>query len=135
MPPKRSSGYARRFRRRNRLRSPISPVSFSHDRTKRPGSAFLKNKSPDPSLKHFFVSRTPKVTSLWTLGDCEITTRPSFWRAYRLFVQDASHPSLRFKKLAGYENVWSVRINEQYRAVGERRGDTIMGMDRDTQRF
>lgn len=66
--------------------------------------------------------------------------RPSFWRAYgtldpqvraaarrayQLFEQDPAHPSLRFKKLAGYEQVWSVRINEKYRAVGERRGDTV----------
>ena len=33
---------------------------------------------------------------------------------------------MRFKKLGGYENVWSVRVNEQYRAVGERKGDTIV---------
>jgi hypothetical protein len=67
-------------------------------------------------------------------------TRPSFWRAYasldvriklsarqayHLFVSNPDHPSLRFKKLQGYANVWSVRINEQYRAVGERTGDTI----------
>jgi hypothetical protein len=67
--------------------------------------------------------------------------RPSFWRAYEsldprvraaarraysLFAQDPAHPSLRFKKLAGYDDVWSVRINEQYRAVGERKGGTIV---------
>jgi hypothetical protein len=67
-------------------------------------------------------------------------TRPSFWRAYaaltpatreaarrayRLFAENPSHASLRFKKLGGYGNVWSVRVNEQYRAVGERQGDTI----------
>jgi hypothetical protein len=67
-------------------------------------------------------------------------TRASFWRAYggldertkvaaraayRLFAANPDHPSLRFKKLKGYENVWSVRINEQYRAVGERNGDVI----------
>jgi len=66
--------------------------------------------------------------------------RPSFWRAYShlaepariaarraysLFAKDPDHPSLRFKKLGGYDHVWSVRINEQYRAVGERSGDTI----------
>lgn len=66
--------------------------------------------------------------------------RPSFWRAYaaldprvrlaarrayQLFAEDPQHPSLRFKKLQGCENVWSVRINEQYRAVGERDEDTI----------
>ena len=68
-------------------------------------------------------------------------TRPSFWRAYdrldarvresaskayRLFEENPEHPSLCFKKLGGYEHVWSVRINEQYRAVGERRGNTIV---------
>lgn len=68
-------------------------------------------------------------------------TRPSFWRAYRgldprvreaarrayrLFQEDPGHPSLRFKKLGGYDNVWSVRVNEQYRAVGERHGDTMI---------
>jgi plasmid maintenance system killer protein len=67
--------------------------------------------------------------------------RPSFWRAYelldsrvkesarrsyRIFAEDPSHPSLRFKKLGGYQNIWSVRINEQYRAVGERLGDTVI---------
>jgi hypothetical protein len=66
--------------------------------------------------------------------------RPSFWRAcssldprvraaarraYQLFAADPAHPSLRFKKLGGCEDVWSVRINEQYRAVGERKGDTV----------
>ncbi len=67
-------------------------------------------------------------------------TRPSFWRAYaalgaapqdaarrsyRLFLENPGHPSLRFKKLGGYDHVWSVRVSEQYRAVGERQGDTI----------
>jgi plasmid maintenance system killer protein len=68
-------------------------------------------------------------------------TRRSFWQAYEkldprmreaarhaygLFAENPSHPSLRFKKLGGYEKIWSVRINEQYRAIGERRGDTII---------
>lgn len=67
-------------------------------------------------------------------------TRPSFWRAhakldaptraaakraYHLFLENPAHPSLRFKKLGGFANAWSVRINEHYRAVGERDGDTI----------
>jgi len=68
-------------------------------------------------------------------------TRPSFWRAYArlteanrksarrayaLFAENPDHPSLRFKKLGGHDRVWSVRINEQYRAIGERTGDTIV---------
>lgn len=68
-------------------------------------------------------------------------TRPSFWRAYAnldaatkaaarqayaRFAENPSHPSLRFKKLGGHDHVWSVRVNEQYRAIGERQGDTIV---------
>ena len=66
--------------------------------------------------------------------------RPSFWRAYSQlsdrtrkearkaytqFAKDPAHPSLRFKKLAGYEDVWSVRISAQYRAIGQRKADEI----------
>jgi len=66
--------------------------------------------------------------------------RPSFWRAYgqlaestkrdarrayALFAQDRGHPSLRFKKLSGYPDVWSVRLSAQYRAVGQHSGDEI----------
>jgi plasmid maintenance system killer protein len=67
--------------------------------------------------------------------------RPTFWkayarlseanrvaarRAYSVFAVNPDHPSLRFKKLGGYNEIWSVRVNEQYRAVGERRGDTFI---------
>ena len=66
--------------------------------------------------------------------------RPSFWRAYerlapsvkarartayQLFAENPEHPSLRFKKLQGSGAIWSVRISEQYRAVGVRSGSTI----------
>jgi hypothetical protein len=66
--------------------------------------------------------------------------RPSFWRAYerlappakararlayQLFAENPEHPSLRFKKLQGSGKIWSLRISEQYRAVGLRSGDTI----------
>lgn len=66
--------------------------------------------------------------------------RPAFWRAYRslaptvkarareayrLFAQNPDHPSLRFKKLQARNDVWSVRISDQYRAVGVRSGDTV----------
>ena len=45
--------------------------------------------------------------------------------SHRLFLQDPGHPSLRFKKLGGTRDFWSVRIGDQYRAVGRRAGDTI----------
>ena len=101
---------------------------------------------------HRFVGAAAKTSGVFgrvgarkhrTLGPGSVVksvARPSFWRgyalldpriqqaarvAYRLFAENPDHPSLRFKKLKGYENVWSVRINDQFRAVGERNGDTI----------
>ncbi len=67
--------------------------------------------------------------------------RPSFWRSYealdprlkeaarrsyKLFEANPDHPSLRFKKLAGHDRVWSFRINDSYRALAERNGDTVI---------
>jgi hypothetical protein len=71
-----------------------------------------------------------------------VTSRvtPSFWRAFhvlsrtdqqasrrafRQFATDPFHNSLRFKKLAGYEDLWSVRATLSVRAVGRRDGDPI----------
>jgi hypothetical protein len=66
--------------------------------------------------------------------------RPSFWRAYaklspatrerarlayRVFALRPEHPSLRFKKLQAPGEFWSVRVTDQYRAVGVRSGNTI----------
>jgi hypothetical protein len=47
-------------------------------------------------------------------------------RAYRLFKNNPDHPSLQFKKLPPYEDIWSVRINAQYRAVGQRSNQAIV---------
>lgn len=46
--------------------------------------------------------------------------------AYRLFKSDPHHPSLRFKKLPPYDDLWSVRITGDYRAIGRRRGEVIL---------
>jgi plasmid maintenance system killer protein len=46
-------------------------------------------------------------------------------RAFEQFQADPFHPSLRFKKLAGYDHIWSVRINQQYRAIGQRDGERM----------
>jgi hypothetical protein len=40
--------------------------------------------------------------------------------AYRRFLDDPRHPSLRFKKVHGSERLVSVRISRDYRAVGVR---------------
>ena len=39
-------------------------------------------------------------------------------RAYRLFLRDPRHPSLRFKKVDEESDVYSVRIGLGYRALG-----------------
>jgi hypothetical protein len=64
---------------------------------------------------------------------------PDFWRQYhalpepariaarksfRLWQQDAFHPSLHFKKIGGEK--WSVRVGNHYRAVGKFAGDTMI---------
>ena len=46
--------------------------------------------------------------------------------AYRLFKSDPTHPSLKFKKLQPHEDLWSVRITSEYRAIGRWRGDVIL---------
>jgi hypothetical protein len=43
---------------------------------------------------------------------------------YRLWQQDNFHPSLHFKQLK--KDVWSVRINRSYRALGRRKGASIV---------
>ena len=46
--------------------------------------------------------------------------------AYRLFEINPQHPSLKFKKLPPHDDLWSVRINNSYRAVGRLRGEVIL---------
>ena len=46
-------------------------------------------------------------------------------RAYRLFLTNPAHPSLRFKKVEQTENVYSVRIGLGYRALGVLEGSVI----------
>jgi hypothetical protein len=46
--------------------------------------------------------------------------------AYRLFQENPSHPSLRFKQVHPTEPIFSVRINRNYRALGIREDDQII---------
>ncbi|HEX4055228.1 MAG TPA: hypothetical protein VHX86_13270 [Tepidisphaeraceae bacterium] len=46
--------------------------------------------------------------------------------AYRQFATDPNHPSLKFKKLPPFSDVWSVRINAEYRAIGRWRGEVVL---------
>lgn len=44
--------------------------------------------------------------------------------AYRQFKENPSHPSLRFKKVHPELPIYSARISNGYRAVGQLEGDT-----------
>lgn len=63
-------------------------------------------------------------------------TTPDFWeaystlspdlkekaqKAYQLWKENQSHPSLHFKKVG--KNLWSVRITQDYRALALKRGE------------
>jgi hypothetical protein len=46
-------------------------------------------------------------------------------KAYRLWRDNPSHPSLHFKRIHGDEALYSVRVGLGWRAVGLLEGDTI----------
>ncbi len=45
-------------------------------------------------------------------------------KQYGLWLENPQHPSLRFKKVGA--DFWSVRITDDYRAVGIRDGETVL---------
>jgi mRNA-degrading endonuclease RelE of RelBE toxin-antitoxin system len=47
-------------------------------------------------------------------------------RAYQLLKTDPTHRGLEFKKLPPHQDIWSVRINDNYRAVGLRDGEAMV---------
>lgn len=44
---------------------------------------------------------------------------------YRLWVENPTHPSLRFKRIHSIEPIYSVRIGSKWRALGLLDGDTM----------
>lgn len=51
--------------------------------------------------------------------------RVTAYHAYAQFKRDPTHPGLNFKLVNQREQMWSARINEQYRALGIRSGPDI----------
>jgi len=47
-------------------------------------------------------------------------------QAYRIFMENPHHPSLRFKSIHSTRPIYSVRIGRDYRAVGIRDEDDII---------
>lgn len=54
-----------------------------------------------------------------------MTVKSRAKKAYRLWIENPFHPSLHFKCINSEEDVWSVRITLNYRALGVLDGDTI----------
>jgi hypothetical protein len=44
---------------------------------------------------------------------------------YHLWRRDPHHPSLRFRRLKGKQNRFSVRVGDHYRALGRLSADTM----------
>jgi hypothetical protein len=64
------------------------------------------------------------LPSFWTAyRSLNEETRQRARKAYRLWVQNPFHPSLRLKCINSEENAWSARISLGYRAVGILQGE------------
>jgi len=71
-------------------------------------------------------SRTTR--RFWRLfSDLPADAQKDAKRAYRQFQNDPSHPGLQFKKLEGEDNLYSVRIGLDFRALGTMRQGRIVG--------
>ena len=66
------------------------------------------------------------LLSFWeTYRKLDPNTRKRARKAYRLWIADSFHPSLRFKCINQEEDIWSVRITLGVRALGVLDGDTV----------
>ena len=67
------------------------------------------------------------------------TLRNQAKKAYRLWISNPFHNSLRFKCINAKEDIWPVRITQGCRAVGILKGDTVtwfwIGNHDDYKRF
>lgn len=66
---------------------------------------------------------TEEFRALFAQLPAEIQARAR--RSYRLWQEDATHPSLHFKKVHSKEAIYSVRIGRRWRALGLLEEDTI----------
>jgi hypothetical protein len=45
---------------------------------------------------------------------------------YRLWLRNPHHPSLRFRRLQGSEDRFSIRVGDRYRALGKLAGERMI---------
>ena len=55
----------------------------------------------------------------------EKQVRQSASKAYQLWRENPFHPSLHFKCINNEENIWSVKITRNYRAIRVLESDTV----------
>jgi hypothetical protein len=69
----------------------------------------------------------------------DMTVKSRAKKAYRLWIENPFHPSLHFKCINSEEDIWSVRITLNYRALGVLDGDTVtwfwIGSHKDYERY
>ena len=53
------------------------------------------------------------------------TVKDQARKSYRLWKDDPSHPSIRFKRIHSHEAMYSVRVGRGWRALGLLEGDSI----------
>ena len=84
--------------------------------------------------------KSATVPSFWELyKNLDMTVKNRAKKAYRLWVENPFHPSLHFKCINSEEDIWSVRITLNYRALGVLDGDTVtwfwIGSHKDYERY
>ena len=71
------------------------------------------------------LSRTTR--KFWRLlADLPADVQGDAKRAYRLFQTNPAHPGLQFKKLEGEDDIYSVRIGLDYRALAVVKKDRVV---------
>ena len=61
-----------------------------------------------------------------TFAELPAEIRRQAREAYRRFRQDPAHPGLRFKQVHPIRPIYSVRIGQDYRALGIREGEEVV---------
>jgi len=59
-------------------------------------------------------------------ADLPVAVQQDARRAYRLFRSNPAHPGLQFKKLEGEDDIYSVRIGLNYRALAVVTSDRVV---------
>ena len=79
----------------------------------------------DPRPRQALISRTsPPFRAAFGLLPKQIQTRAR--AAYRIFRENPSHPSLRFKNVHPTRPIYSARVGLAHRVLGIRHGDVII---------